>query len=103
VLSREPEYLFTSADDADDAGDADNADDAEHSLQHLHSYTINNKQIHCVLRWLPTNLKNRDFEDWRKITAEHWARLTESLGYLRTLARVGNFKMSGGLGLLFLY
>jgi hypothetical protein len=34
-------YLFTSADDADDAGDADNADDAEHSLQHLHSYTIN--------------------------------------------------------------
>jgi hypothetical protein len=32
---------------ADDAGDADDADDAEHSLQHLHSYTINS------LRTLP--------------------------------------------------
>jgi hypothetical protein len=31
--------LSIHADNADDAGDAD---DARHSLQHLHSYTINN-------------------------------------------------------------
>jgi hypothetical protein len=33
------------ADDADDAGDAGDADDARHSLQHLHSYTINRREL----------------------------------------------------------